>query len=106
MTQVMSTAPPSPVLRLVVANGSAAGRTFDLTPGLITVGRRQEAGVALMDPSVSQHHAVFRVRGHTVTIEDLGSTNGTTVNGIRIELPTALAPGDEIDVGSVQLRVE
>jgi adenylate cyclase len=61
-------------------------------------------GVLLVDPEVSRRHAVVRLSGDDLTIEDLGSTNGTTVNGNAISAPTKLDMADVARVGSTELR--
>jgi len=55
---------------------------------------------------VSISHAILRVSGENVTIEDLHSTNGTKVNDVAVEREIPVAPGDEINVGGVKLVVE
>ena len=75
------------------------------------LGRTPEAGICLDHPSVSRHHAVFGVQDGALTITDVGSTNGTMVNGQRLTAqgPVTLSPGDTIQVGGsaeMQLRVE
>jgi FHA domain len=80
-----------------------AGRVLPAEPET-TVGR--EGDVMLADPEASRLHAVIRTRAAIATIEDLGSTNGTFVNGEPISGPTPLRPGDEIRFGSTVWRVE
>jgi pSer/pThr/pTyr-binding forkhead associated (FHA) protein len=57
-------------------------------------------------PKVSRHHARVIVSGRSVSIEDLGSKNGTFVSGARTSGPTPLAPGDEIQIGPVRLKLK
>ena len=105
-TQIMPAVPAKPVLRVRVTNSPDEGRTFDLQPGESTIGREEGSAIQLQDSGVSHNHALLRVRGDNATIEDLRSTNGTMVNGAVIDRQTPLAPGDQIDVGGVQLVVE
>jgi pSer/pThr/pTyr-binding forkhead associated (FHA) protein len=91
---------------LLATRGAPAGRTFGLHPGELIIGRGKGSEILIEDPSVSNHHAVLRVAGDQLTIEDLGSTNGTRVNGVVLERETPLAPGDQIDLGGVQLLLE
>ena len=105
-TGVIPSVPARSPLRLRVTQGAEAGRAFDLHQGDQTIGRRWTSKIRLEDPSVSHRHAMLRVRGQNVTIEDLHSTNGTRVNDVAIEQETPLAPGDQIDLGGVQLVVE
>src|SRR3954451_10744754 len=74
------------------------GREQTLEPGA-TIGR-EGCDVNLMDPEVSRHHAAIRDQGGSLAIEDLGSTNGTFVNGTRITAVTVLKPGDEVRLGN------
>lgn len=80
-------------------------RTFPLTDGEHIVGREPIVEIFLDSPKVSRRHARIIVSGPTVTIEDLGSKNGTFVRGDRIETPVGLEPGDTIQVGPFTLDV-
>ena len=71
----------------------------------ITVGRFPESTIVLADPNVSRQHAEIRPRGTTYVVVDLGSTNGTRVNGIRVD-QHELADGDEIVFGNTRMRFE
>ena len=80
------------------------GVTYDLAAE-VTVGRAPGCGVSLPDSTVSQLHArVFRRDGR-LYIEDLGSTNGTWVNRVRVGAPAVLKRGDRVQVGSTVLEV-
>lgn len=75
--------------------------TFGLTKAITRIGRGADADIRLDDPGVSRHHAEIRV-GHDVVIKDLGSTNGTYVNGTLVaEQP--LRDGSVITIGSTNL---
>jgi predicted component of type VI protein secretion system len=74
------------------------GREQTLSAGS-TIGR-EGCDVNLMDPEVSRRHAAIRDQGGSLGIEDLGSTNGTFVNGKRISSVTALNDGDEVRLGN------
>ena len=106
VTQVVPTAPASPLLRLQAISGADAGRSFDLNRGEQIIGREEDSDIQLQDGSVSHTHAVVRVRGARTTIEDLHSTNGTRVNDVPTQGRVSLAPGDHIDLGGVRLAVE
>jgi hypothetical protein len=69
------------------------------------IGRGEGNDVVVKDGLASRRHAVIRAQGDRCTIEDLGSSNGTFVNGVRIAAPTALRPGDIVAIGSTQLVV-
>ena len=62
-------------------------------------------GLLLVDPEVSRRHAVVRRAGEGLTIEDLGSTNGTTLNGELVQSPTPLTAADVARVGGTELRI-
>jgi DNA-binding winged helix-turn-helix (wHTH) protein len=79
-------------------------RTVVLPAGDSTIGRQTPARVVLDDTCVSRRHARLRVTGSSVMIEDLGSRNGTSVNGERISGPVSLHDGDEITIGTFTLR--
>ena len=99
-------APPDPALRLVVTDGPNVGQTFRLRRSELTIGREEGSDIKLDDLTVSHNHALVRRHGEVITIEDLRSTNGTTVNGAVISRPVPIAPGDLIMVGAVELLVD
>jgi hypothetical protein len=88
----------------VIKTGPEAGRRVEL--GVEVVIGRQEADLVLEDPEVSRRHAVLRRSGESVVIEDLGSTNGTFVEGERIRKPITVGPGDQVRVGRTTLEIE
>lgn len=95
--------------RLVVvaspAGEPAPGRSFDLD-AITTLGRDVNNAIVIDDPFASSDHAVLTYRGRGWYVEDLGSTNGTYVNGRAIEAVAPLGFGDEIAIGQVRLRLE
>lgn len=80
-------------------------REIALEPGEHVLGRDQKAAVWVDDPSVSRHHARILVRGGAATLEDLGSKNGTLLNGERVEGAVAISDGDEVGIGRATLTV-
>lgn len=72
-----------------------------LRDGEHLLGRDADVAVWLESPTVSRHHARIRVAGPDATIEDLESKNGTFMRGERLSVPSPLADGDEIRLGSV-----
>ncbi|MCS7209031.1 MAG: FHA domain-containing protein [Fimbriimonadales bacterium] len=96
-----------PATRLVATQGPYAGQAFELTGELMTVGREAVHPIALVnDMGVSRTHAQIVRQGDQTLIEDLGSTNGTYVNGVRISAPTPIKPGDTLQLGASLFRVE
>jgi hypothetical protein len=82
------------------------GRRVVVGPAGVTIGRSRQCDVVLSDPNVSREHAEIRPRGGSWVLSDLGSTNGATLNGRRIERPEVLGPGDEIELGTSVLVFE
>jgi hypothetical protein len=95
--------------RLVVlespAGEPASGRSFDLD-AITTLGRDVNNAIVIDDPFASADHAVLTYRGRSWYVEDLGSTNGTYVNGRIIDGVAPLGFGDEVAVGQVRRRLE
>ncbi len=89
---------------LVVEKGPRAGMTYVLHPGSTSVGRHPDSDIFLDDVTVSRHHCRFTWDGDQLIVEDSGSTNGTYVNGSRIDR-TRLEPGDEVLIGRFHLIV-
>jgi len=83
-----------------------SGERITLGHEAATIGRLPECTVAVGDANVSRHHAEVRPVGTGYVAVDLGSTNGTKVNGIRIQGERLLDDGDIISVGSTHLRFE
>ena len=109
---------PGPGVRLVIWRGGLRGREYSVNEGSNLVGRWDPDSGAFpeidlegedKDSKVSRKHAVIERRGAAVTIEDLGSLNGTYINrGAKLIEGTkyALKSGDEVVVGKTFLRIE
>jgi hypothetical protein len=82
------------------------GRRLVVGPGGATIGRSRQCDVVLDDPNVSRRHADVRPRGGAWVLNDLGSTNGSVLNGRRIEHPEVIQPGDEIEIGTSVITFE
>jgi DNA-binding winged helix-turn-helix (wHTH) protein len=91
----------SPRARAVV-HRHVADQDVDLVEGAQVLGRDSEADVWLGDDSISRRHALIETRGESVTVRDLGSKNGTFVNGARVTAAVPLASGDELRLGSMR----
>lgn len=81
------------------------GERIQLGEAVVTFGRRPESTVQLADPNVSRNHAEIRPRGNGWILVDLGSTNGTRVNGVRVS-SQELHDGDEIAFGNTIVGFE
>jgi Inner membrane component of T3SS, cytoplasmic domain len=89
---------------LRVVSGPAAGQTLEVE-GEVIIGREGD-GLAIPDREISRRNTAVRQTERGVEIEDLGSMNGTMVDGRRITEPVTLTIGGTIEVGSSQIRVE
>ncbi|MEN8233995.1 MAG: FHA domain-containing protein [Actinomycetota bacterium] len=89
---------------LIVETGPQAGLTYVLADGDTLVGRGADCDIFLGDVTVSRHHAKLNVEGDALRIVDLGSTNGTYVNGAWTDA-YALSSGDEVIIGKFHLIV-
>jgi pSer/pThr/pTyr-binding forkhead associated (FHA) protein len=81
------------------------GRRVAVGAEPLVIGRLPECGVVLQDANVSRRHAELRRHGEEVVVTDLGSTNGTRVNGAPVR-EQVLSSGDEVSVGSTRLVFE
>lgn len=86
-------------------NEPQAGSTIALGP-INSIGRNVNNTIYVEDDFVSATHAMLTFRGRSWFVEDQGSTNGTYVNGHRIDRPVALSFGDELTVGRVRMRLD
>lgn len=80
------------------------GKRLLVGPGGVTLGRSRQCDVVLDDPNVSRQHAEIRPRGGSWVLTDLGSTNGSRINGRPVERPEVVRAGDEIELGATVLR--
>ena len=84
----------------------SGGKRLVVGPAGVTVGRSRQCDVMLDDPNVSRTHAEIRPRGGSWVLTDLGSTNGSRLNGRRLDGPEVLKPGDEIELGTSLIKFE
>ena len=93
---------------VALKNGSLAeGDRYDLDAQPVTLGRGAPNDIRLDDDEfASARHARIEPRRDGVWVEDIGSTNGTFVNGTRLDRPQRLTPGDVVRIGETSLRYE
>jgi pSer/pThr/pTyr-binding forkhead associated (FHA) protein len=93
--------------KLIFTGEHFAGRVYELTLEKTTVGRGDHNTLALHDPSVSLAHCEILVHGPEVIVRDLGSANGTFVNGVRLDRQQCqMKAGQTVRFGSVQARLD
>jgi hypothetical protein len=88
-----------PAATLTLTRGPDAGRRFDIAAAPVTIGRQDQCEVQVPGTWVSRRHARLAWTGTGYIVEDLGSTNGTFVNGERVSGPRALRSGDRLQLG-------
>ncbi len=90
----------------VITQGSQAGESALVSDGVIMIGRGADCQVILDDDYVSTRHARVVANGNGIYAEDLGSTNGTYVNGQRITAPTTITMSDTVRIGKTIMKLE
>ncbi len=98
-------APPPARALLRVNEPGRREREVRVEGGPLTLGRASDNGLVIVDARVSRHHGRFLTRHGTLVYTDLGSLNGTRVNGIRVD-EIVLGPGDRLQVGDAVVVVE
>ena len=88
------------------AVGMERTREVNISKEEFLMGRGPDCDLRVNDEDISRHHCLIRVRGQEATLSDLGSSNGTFVNGKRVLSQVALASGDEIRVGKNRFLVD
>lgn len=99
---------PSRRMLVVIDSGDTplrAGDAFPLRP-VTSLGRDMANTIVLPDPGASAEHALISMQDGHWWLEDLGSTNGTFLNGVRLREPAIIVAGDIIRVGHVQLKLD
>ena len=93
-----------PQLEVVAAMGHEPGAVLDLADGGATLGRSASSDIEVDDPFASSAHARIFARGDFMYIEDMGSTNGTYLNGRQLRRPEQLKMADVIRIGDTEYR--
>jgi pSer/pThr/pTyr-binding forkhead associated (FHA) protein len=89
---------------LFVRSETQQGQEFEVND-VVAMGRSEEADMVLEDPYASEFHLRLVAQDGGLTLHDLGSTNGTYVNGRRVSAPTKLRQGDTIQVGKTVMEI-
>jgi hypothetical protein len=93
-------------MQFVVQSGAEPGKTYDLNVGTeLSVGRQSANQIVVSDEQVSRRHAEIKGVAGGALVTDLGSSNGTFVNGTRVSSPQTIRPGDTLQVGTTVLRL-
>lgn len=90
---------PSPILKLTMRQGPRPNQVFELYKEVHTIGREAGNDILINDPQVSRHHARLTLQDSEYLLEDLGSTNGSYINGRRVTEPALIAAGDMLGLG-------
>ncbi|HKN93791.1 MAG TPA: FHA domain-containing protein [Thermoleophilaceae bacterium] len=95
-----------PRLEVIAAMGHEPGTVFPLADGGATMGRSASSDIEVDDPFASSAHARIFPRGDFMFIEDMGSTNGTYLNGRQLRRPEQLKMADKIRIGDTEYRYQ
>ena len=106
LAAVVALPPPAAGIggKLLLSGGAGAGQVFALGKAILTIGRDSDCDVAIPDTSISRQHAQIIRQEMGWYIQDLGSRNGTAINGQRLSAPQRLEDGDVLTVGNIPLR--
>ena len=88
-----------PSFQIVLSSGPTPGKTYPLVKSELFIGRDLSNDIVINDPEISRRHARLYIQNGAFVLEDLGSTNGSSVNGQRLVSPYTLHPGEVITLG-------
>jgi pSer/pThr/pTyr-binding forkhead associated (FHA) protein len=91
--------------RLVITSGPREGVEIDLPAEQLTIGRSSESGLVIRDDYTSTHHARLMLWNDEWVIQDLDSTNGTFLDGVRVTLPTPVPIGKPVTIGTTSFEL-
>lgn len=92
-----------PAANLVIRQGTQAGMSFPIAGAQVIIGREEGLDIVLQDPEASRRHTRISWQGGRYVVEDMGSTNGTFINGVQITAPQVLNLGDSIGIGQTAM---
>jgi predicted component of type VI protein secretion system len=92
--------------QLVVIRGRSSANSVKLQDGVTTAGRQDECQLRIKSSQVSRKHCQLFEKHGMLLVKDLGSSNGTFVNGKKIEGQRVMEPGDELGIGPIVFRIE
>ena len=92
--------------KLVVLSEGLTGKSCELKSEKTTIGRLDDNAFPIAEGSVSSHHCEVLLRGKDVIVKDLGSTNGTFINGERVTTEAVIKSGQILRLGQMELRLE
>jgi len=93
------------MLKLVLLSEGMVGRSYELSEERTTIGRADDNTFPISEASISSHHCEIVTRGRERVVRDLGSTNGTFINGVKVT-ESVLKPGEVLRLGQVAMRLE
>ncbi len=98
---------PPPMATQIQSWRLIGAETFELPIGTVTLGRREDNRIVILDGSISGHHAVLEVSADELWITDLGSTNGTFLDSAKLEanVKTKLEAGQRLTLGALEFRI-
>jgi pSer/pThr/pTyr-binding forkhead associated (FHA) protein len=106
--QALVSTPPASSLdarRLVITSGSKEGLEIDLPDEQLTIGRSSESGLVIRDDYTSTHHARLLKWADGWVVQDLDSTNGTFLEGVRVVIPTRVPLNTPIKIGTTSFEL-
>ncbi|HLW00225.1 MAG TPA: FHA domain-containing protein [Ktedonobacterales bacterium] len=106
LVAVVAQPPPANVASgtLLLSGGAGAGQVFALSKAVLTIGRDSGCDITISDASISRQHAQIIRQEMGWYLQDLGSRNGTAINGQRLSAPQRVEDGDVLTIGNIPLR--
>ncbi len=92
-------------IRLLITTPGVSAFERELDGGTVVIGRSSSVALAIPDRSMSRRHAQLSCKDGSWLVEDLGSRNGTLVNGVAVDHPLEIEPGDVVELGGTTISV-